>query len=161
MINCTFENGNSASPGLRHVTVGVIAFNLDGKIALVKRGPTVPAPNKYSVPGGFLDRKETTAEGAMRELKEETGLDGEIEALFHVNDNPNRPKEDRQNVDFIYLVKVTSADVKTDWETLSVEWFGKDSLPAEDDFAFDHRAVILKFFEYQEKEFTLPLVGKL
>jgi hypothetical protein len=23
-----------------------------------------------------------------------------------VNDNPNRPKEDRQNVDFIYLVRV-------------------------------------------------------
>lgn len=161
MITCYFENGNKATKGLRHVTVGAIAVNEKGEILLVKRAPTVPNPNKWSVPGGFFDQGETTEEAVLRELQEETGLTGKIRCLFHINDNPNRPKEDRQNVDFIYIVDVTSGETKTDWETLSVAWFTKETLPADKDFAYDHRNAFVKYFEYIEKPFLLPLMGDL
>ena len=161
MINCFFEDGNKAKKGLRHVTVGAIPVNEKGQILLVKRGPNVPRPDKYSVPGGFFDRDETTEQAVLRELKEETGLFGKIRSLFHINDSPNRPKEDRQNVDFIYIVDITSSKIKTDWETLSASWFDKKTLPSEEEFAYDHRATILKYFDYQEKQFPLPLIGKL
>lgn len=161
MISCFFEDGNKAKIGLRHVTVGAIAVNEKGEVILVKRGPDVPNPGKYSVPGGFFDRDETTQEAVLRELQEETGLDGKIRCLFHINDNPKRPKEDRQNVDFIYVVDVTGGDIKTDWETVSAEWFTKETLPTEEDFAYDHRNIFLKFFEYQENAFPLPLIGGL
>jgi 8-oxo-dGTP diphosphatase len=81
--------------------------------------------------------------------------------LFHVNDNPDRPKEDRQNVDFVYLVKVGSGLFKENNEISAAGWFDKDSLPSEEEFAFDHRTTLLKFFEYQHHSFPLPLVGKL
>lgn len=161
MITCTFENGNKADKGLRHVTVGAIAVNEKGQVLLVKRGPGVPRPNTYSVPGGFFDRDETTADAVLRELQEETGLTGKIRCLFHINDNPLRPKEDRQNVDFIYVVDVAAGEIKTDWETSSAAWFDEATLPKEEEFAYDHRVVIEKFFAYQKQAFPLPLVGVL
>src|ERR1035437_211634 len=106
MIKCILENGRKAS--FRHVTVGAIVVNEKKEVLLVKRAPNLSRGNKYSIPGGFLDRDENLEEAALRELKEETGYDGKIEMLFYINDNPKRPKEDRQNVDFVFIVKVIS-----------------------------------------------------
>ncbi|HSD99002.1 MAG TPA: NUDIX hydrolase [Patescibacteria group bacterium] len=161
MINCTFENGNIASPGLRHVTVGAIAYNEKGEVLLVKRSSKYSRPNTWTVPGGFLDRDKTVTESVLKELKEESGMTGEVQQLFHINDTPQRPHEDRQNVDFIYLVKIESGSFHHDDEITHVAWFEKNSLPGEDEFAFDHRATILKYFEYREKPFALPLMGKI
>jgi ADP-ribose pyrophosphatase YjhB (NUDIX family) len=146
MINCFFENGNKATKGLRHVTVGAIAVNDKNEVLLVKRSQDVIGAGKYAVPGGFLDRGEDTKRGTLRELKEETGFDGEIISLLKINDNPNRRKEDRQNVDFLYVVRIIGSGGKLDQETDKIEWFSKDMLPGEDDFAFDHRDAILEYF---------------
>lgn len=161
MINCTFEDGGKADPGLRHVTVGVLALNEKGQILLVKRSDKHIRPNTYTVPGGFLGRDETAASAALRELEEESGYKGELVSLFHINDNPNRPKEDRQNVDCIYVVKITGGSPKHDDEITSIVWFDENNLPKDEDFAFDHRTTILKYFSYVKNPFTLPLVGKL
>jgi 8-oxo-dGTP diphosphatase len=146
MITCFFENGDKASKGLRHVTVGAIVVNDKNEVLLIKRSQDMLNGGKYSVPGGFLDRNEDTKQGALRELKEETGLDGEIISLFKINDNPNRRKEDRQNVDFLYLIKIVGESTKHDKETSTSEWFSKEKLPGEEEFAFDHRDVILEYF---------------
>ena len=159
MIQCSFENGNKAERGLRHVTVGALAFNEKGEVLLVKRAANIHNGGKYTVPGGFLDRGENTSEGTLRELKEETGFDGEIVSLFRVNENPNRPKEDRQNVDFIYLVRVVGGASTLNNEVSDIHWFTKETMPTDEEFAFDHRDSILKSFEYLEKEFPLPIVG--
>ena len=150
MINCTFENGKLASPELRHVTVGAIAYNEKGQVLLVKRSEKYSRPNTWTVPGGFLDRDKTIQEAVLKELKEETGMTGEVKELFHVNDYPDRPNEDRQNVDFIYLVKVDGGNFSHDDEITNIKWFDKESLPEEKDFAFDHKATIMKFFAYQQ-----------
>lgn len=159
MIDCTFENGNKALRGLRHVTVGAIAVNDDRQVLLVKRAPNMHNGGKFTIPGGFLDRGEDSKQGTLRELKEETGYDGEIVSLFRINENPNRPKEDRQNVDFIFLVKVVSGQSNINEEVTNILWFSKDKLPKEEEFAFDHRDSILKYFKYLEKEFPLPIIG--
>lgn len=161
MINCTFEDGGKAHPGLRHVTVGVLALNEKGEILLVKRSNKHSRPNTYTIPGGFLGRDETAEVAALRELEEESGYTGEIISLFHLNDNPERPKEDRQNVDFIYGVKITGGAPKHDDEITSVVWVSENSLPQDTEFAFDHRAVITRYFAYQKNLFALPLIGKL
>ncbi len=158
MISCTFENGNKAARGLRHVTVGAIAINDKGEVLLVKRAASMHNGGKFTIPGGFLDRDETTIKGTLRELKEETGYEGEIVKLFRINDTKRR-KEDRQNVDFIYIVKVTGGEKTLNSEVSDILWFSKENLPTEDDFAFDHRDSILKYFEYSQKEFTLPLIS--
>ena len=146
MLTCYFENGNKALRGLRHVTIGAIAINEKQEVLLILRAENLHNGGKYAIPGGFLDRGEDTKQAVLRELKEETGLDGEIISLFKINDNPNRPKEDRQNVDFLYAVKIIGGKEKTSTETSTVQWFSKENLPSEEEFAFDHRGIILDYF---------------
>jgi len=50
-------------------------------ILLVKRAFS-PAKGTWSLPGGFLELGETPDEGAKRELKEETNLNGEVIKLL-------------------------------------------------------------------------------
>lgn len=156
MITCEFEDGGKAK--LRHVTVVAIAHK-DNKILLVKRAPHLTRGGKYTVPGGFLDRDEDAKTAVLRELKEETGFLGSKPELFKINDNPKRPKEDRQNVDFIYIVEVTGGEKTDNSEVTSIDWFEKENLPSEDDFAFDHRDSILKYFQYLKEAFKLPIIG--
>lgn len=154
MIICEFENGRKAK--LRHVTVGAIAVNEKKEVLLVKRAVSHRF-GKYSIPGGFLDRDENSEMATLRELKEETGYNGEIVSLFRINDNPNRPKEDRQNVDFLYIVKITGGEPKINKEVSQIRWFTKSDIPGDGDFAFDHRESILKYFEHLKKPLKLPL----
>lgn len=48
----------------------------DGQILFLRRGPTAPwAPGKWGLPGGHIEPGETPAQGAVRELAEEAGID--------------------------------------------------------------------------------------
>ncbi|MBI1982064.1 MAG: NUDIX hydrolase [Candidatus Levybacteria bacterium] len=157
MIQCRFENGRQAN--LRHVTVKALTVGDNNKVLLVKRALNLLRGGKYDLPGGFLERDEDTQGCALRELFEETGIRGEILFLFRINDSPKRPNEDRQNVDFIYVVKPLSGEIKKDPETLSVSWVSPDNLPPEAEFAFDHKDSILRYLSYLEKPFPLPILG--
>jgi len=55
-----------------------------GSILLVQQ--KLSEKRGWSLPGGKLERGETMAEGLVREMKEETGLDVEIERLLYVCD---------------------------------------------------------------------------
>lgn len=56
------------------VGVGAVVIR-DGRLLVVRRG-RAPHDGLWAVPGGRLERGETLAEGAVRELAEETGLSG-------------------------------------------------------------------------------------
>jgi len=155
MIKCILENEHETS--FRHVTVGTIVVNEKQEVLLIKRAPNLLRGGKYSIPGGFLDRDENLEKGALRELREETGYAGKIEALFQINDSPKRPKEDRQNVDFIFIAKVIGGEMTLNNEVTNISWVKKDDLPNDEDFAFDHREIILYYFEYLKKPFPLPI----
>jgi 8-oxo-dGTP diphosphatase len=155
MISCSFENGNKAT--LRHVVVHAIV-EMDGKILLVKRAGDLLESGKWSIPSGYLDRNETIGEGMLRELKEETGWEGEIISLFRVNSNPDRPMEDRQNVAFDFLIKPLKKTGVPDGENSKIEWIPIDKLLPLDEFAFDHGQSIGYYLKYRKEKFPLPIV---
>lgn len=56
--------------------VGAVVVR-NGAILLIRRG-SPPGEGLWSVPGGRVQRGETLAQAARRELQEETGLDGNV-----------------------------------------------------------------------------------
>lgn len=155
MIKCILENGREAY--FRHVTTGAFVVNDRNQILLVKRASNLIGGNKYTIPGGFLDHDETTEQGTLRELKEETGYEGKIKILFQIIDNPYRPKEDRQNVEFRYIVEIAGGKPTLNEEVSEIIWLDEKNLPSEEEFAFDHRKSILLFFQYLKDPFKLPI----
>ncbi len=75
-------------------TVGVICLRGD-EVLLIKRG-NPPRQGQWSLPGGRLEWGETTSAGALRELKEETGVEADLLGLVDVVDGvfPARPSGD-------------------------------------------------------------------
>ena len=57
--------------------VGAVVFDEDGRILLVKRS-NPPAQGKWSVPGGRVEPGESHEQAVVRELHEETGLNGVV-----------------------------------------------------------------------------------
>jgi 8-oxo-dGTP diphosphatase len=75
--------------------VGVLAVVLRGERALVVRRANPPMAGRWGFPGGVLELGETVAEGAMRELFEETGVVAEPIGVLTVIDTLDRDNEGR------------------------------------------------------------------
>jgi 8-oxo-dGTP diphosphatase len=75
--------------------VGVLAVVMRGDRALVVRRANPPMSGRWGFPGGVLELGETVAQGAMRELEEETGVKAEAAGPLTVIDTIDRDKEGR------------------------------------------------------------------
>ncbi len=64
--------------------VGVVCLRGD-EVLLIRRG-TPPRLGEWSLPGGRVETGETVREAALRELREETGVEAELGALIDVVD---------------------------------------------------------------------------
>lgn len=162
MINCTFENGKVASPGLRHVTVNAILLKnqevLMGLRAPVK-GLTMLEVGKWALLGGFFDRDESLVDAVKREIMEESGWQVADIELFRINDNPDRPQEDRQNVDMIFTATAVEQVGTHDNEIKELKWFPLSALPSSDQIAFDHADSLELYKQHLKSPAKLPLLG--
>ena len=153
MITCTFEDGGAA--GLRHVVLHAVVEQNDA-LLLVRRAPHLIEGGKWGLPGGFLDRDETVAAGALRELREETGWEGRVVALLRVNSSPNRPRDgDRQNVAFDFVIAPTVKTGEPDAESSEVQWIPIARVTSLD-LAFDHGDTVRAYFEFRRGGTTSP-----
>ena len=75
--------------------VGVLAVVMRGDRVLVVRRRNPPMPGRWGFPGGVLELGETVAQGAMRELLEETGVKAEAASPLTVMDTIDRDSEGR------------------------------------------------------------------
>ncbi len=75
--------------------VGVLAVVMRGDRALVVRRANPPMTGRWGFPGGVLELGETVAQGAMRELFEETGVTAEAAGPLTVIDTIDRDQEGR------------------------------------------------------------------
>ena len=68
------------------ITVDIIIELNDGVVLIERSNP----PFGWAIPGGFVDYGESLEECAVREAKEETGLDIYDLVQMHTYSNPNR-----------------------------------------------------------------------
>ena len=86
-----------------HPMVGVGAIIVqDGKILIVRRG-SEPGKGKWSVPGGLVELGETVEQAVVREVREECGLDVEVDKLIDIVDSMTFDKNGRLKYHFIIL----------------------------------------------------------
>ena len=64
--------------------VGVVCLR-DDSVLLIRRG-TPPRQGEWSLPGGRIEPGERAVDAALRELREETGVEAEITGLIDVVD---------------------------------------------------------------------------
>ncbi|MBO5348279.1 MAG: NUDIX hydrolase [Clostridia bacterium] len=101
------------------IIVGGIIEN-QGKILMVQEGKE-KCYGKWSIPAGHLETNETIMEGALREIKEETGCDVELTGIATV---ANKVLEDNVVVFIIFVAKLLNETIKIDSkEILNVKWF--------------------------------------
>jgi ADP-ribose pyrophosphatase YjhB (NUDIX family) len=80
-----------------------LAVVLRGERALVVRRSNPPMPGRWGFPGGVLELGETVAEGAMRELFEETGVTAEAAGILDVIDTLDRDAEGRVRYHYVLV----------------------------------------------------------
>ena len=66
--------GKEILPGEYHVVVEIFTINADGRILLTQRDSLKTYPLKWESTAGSVTAGENSIDGAIRELKEETGL---------------------------------------------------------------------------------------
>ena len=103
--------------------VGVVCLK-DDQVLLVKRAKP-PITWEWSIPGGGQELGETTREAALRELKEETGVDAELIGLIDVIDTVREDEDGRIQfhytlVDFAAIW--TAGDPVADDDVSDAEW---------------------------------------
>jgi len=115
----------------------VIVPDKPDRILLVKRN-IEPKFGEWCLPGGFMELDETPERCALRELKEETGLSGQINILLGVTANPNRQYSTVLMLG--YLVTPCSGMLIPGDDVSEAVYFRQDSLP---EIAFEsHRRFI-------------------
>src|SRR5690606_25444502 len=81
--------GSSMMPTSPALTADCVVFDGEGRLLLIRRR-NEPYAGRYALPGGFVEAGERVEAAALRELKEETGVAGEIERLIGVYSDPER-----------------------------------------------------------------------
>ena len=110
-----------------------------GQIVLIRR-KNYPFQGLFAIPGGYVEIGETTENAAMREAKEETGLDTRIIKLLGVYSEPKRDPRGHV-VSICYLSRGTGTLIAGS-DAKGVSLFSLDELPIE--HAFDHLEIIEK-----------------
>ena len=139
------------------VTTDCVIFGFDGnklKVLLVERG-VGPFKGKWALPGGFLKMDESAEEGALRELKEETGLTGAYVRQFHTFTAPDRDPRERV-ITIAYYALVRLQDVQGGDDAAKAQWFSLDEVPA---LAFDHDQILRKAERALRKQIHFEPIG--
>jgi 8-oxo-dGTP diphosphatase len=131
-------NGHDNRPKTPLLTVDAVVFDPAERLLLIRR-KYPPFQGQYALPGGFVDCGETVERAVLRELQQETGLQGRIEGLVGVYSAPGRdPRRHTVSVAFLVTAEdqqprasddAQAADYVADWRSLEL--------------AFDHAQIAI------------------
>ena len=101
------------------------------KYLLIKQAKDTFHEGLWAFPGGKVEKNETPDDAIKREIKEETGLNINIEGLFDVqmmkNDNPKLSEKFPYAIILLYLCK-SSGDIKIGSDAEEFAWLSPEEM---------------------------------
>lgn len=119
-----------------------IVLERDGAVLLVER--SFP-PLGWALPGGFVDMGERVGAAAVREAKEETGLDVRLVTLLHVYSDPARDPR-RHTLSVVFVATAEGEPVGGD-DAAQARFFPLDALPSP--ICFDHGRILEDYVRWR------------
>lgn len=121
-------------------TADVIIYEPGRGVVIIRRRH---APIGFALPGGFIDEGEQAEEAAVREMREETGLDVELTGLLGVYSRPKRdPRQHTLTVVFTGRARNPDAICAGD-DAAQAAFYPMDALPQP--LVFDHAEILEHF----------------
>jgi 8-oxo-dGTP diphosphatase len=123
------------------VTVDIVLFTIRERrlhVLLIRR-LAKPFENRFALPGGFVHEDESLDAAAVRELREETGVDKVyLEQLYSFGD-PKRDPRGRVITVAYYALATGRHTLRAGTDASDAAWFPVSDLPP---LAFDHRKIV-------------------
>ena len=128
------------------------AIFADGKILLVRE-----RDGRWSMPGGWCDYDLSSAESAVKEAKEEAGLDVVLDRVISVQDREkhNEPSYAYNVVKIFYLAHAVGGAFKQNIETSDSRYFAAYELPALAEEKCTKEQVKMCFEAYQNSDWVV------
>ena len=124
-------------------TVDIIIEQEEGVVLILRRNE----PRQWAIPGGFCDYGESLEEAAVREAREETGLEVELIEQFHTYSDPRRDPR-QHNITTVYIARSTGGTLKAQDDAQEIGVFTEGELPPQ--LAFDHDEILQDYFLYKK-----------
>ena len=102
---------------------------------------------KWGLIGGLLEMNETYQEAAIREAREETGLEVHLDSFLGIFHNHNMVWANGDAAHVIsayYIASIVSGEPRIDEESYELRFFSREEMP--ELFAEDHRAALEAYF---------------
>jgi ADP-ribose pyrophosphatase YjhB (NUDIX family) len=130
-------------------TVDII-IEVEGRgIILIKRKNP---PVGWAIPGGFVDYGESLEDAAIREAKEETGLDVTLVRQIHTYSRPDRDPR-HHAISTVFIARAAGKPAAAD-DAMEVGIYTREHLPHP--IVFDHKEILEDYFDAFVKSQNLP-----
>ncbi|MDZ7641187.1 MAG: NUDIX hydrolase [Desulfurivibrio sp.] len=118
-------------------TVDIIIETGGGIVLIERKNP----PPGWALPGGFVDYGESLEQAAVREAREETGLEVSLQGQLHTYSDPGRDAR-LHTISTVFIAIANGTPTAGD-DAGRAAIFTKDRLPP---LAFDHDAILTDYF---------------
>jgi ADP-ribose pyrophosphatase YjhB (NUDIX family) len=125
-----YDDPHAPKPNSLVPSVNIVVTNDRGEILVIRRSDN----KNWAIPGGAIDLGESLTEAAIRETREETGVNCEITGLVGIYTDPKHVilytsnGEARQEFSIVLTASAISGEPTPSSESLQVRWVRREEL---------------------------------
>ena len=125
------------------LTVDTVITQNDSVVLIMRKNP--PFKGSWALPGGFVEYGETVESAAIRESKEETGIDIELDDIVGVYSDPKRDPRGHI-ISICFLGHKIGGELVADTDASDVRCWKINEI-SKIDLAFDHHKILKDAFK--------------